>query len=50
MKIIKADDIEKLNKIKHVMIYKGKDAAKSNRILLDFEIVKEDGAGVVGEK
>lgn len=43
VKILKAD-IDNLNKKNHVLIYGGKDIANSNRIIIDFELVKEDPA------
>lgn len=45
-----AEQVEDLNKKKHVMIYHGRDAARNNRILLDFEFAKDAGVDTVDGK
>lgn len=46
-----ADQVEELNKgPKHVLIYKGKDAKRSNRALIDFEMDKSAGVDTVDGK
>lgn len=42
-KIIKAEDVENLNEKKHVLIYKGKEEDKGNRVMLEFELDKSAG-------
>lgn len=42
-----AEQIENLNKFKHVLIYNGKDETQGNRVLVDFELDLRPGADTV---